>query len=111
MLLYRRSELQHKDTNYFIESVSTFQAIFVPIQGFLNALAYGWTREDFLSAMSSRRSMTLTNAGWQVTSEREEEDDTEGKEECLSSQYSDLSSSNDEGELEEERLQNSVVDV
>ena len=31
------------------------QAIFVPSQGFLNALAYGWTRGDFLSVMSSRR--------------------------------------------------------
>ena len=67
--------------------------------------------------MSSRRSMTLTNTAWHVTSEREEddrvgkEDDTVGKEECLHSQYSDLSSSNDEGELEEERLQNSVVDI
>ena len=54
--------------------------------------------------MSSRQSMTLTNTGWQVTSEREEEDDTVGKEECLHSQYSDLSSSNDEGEPEEEKV-------
>ena len=31
------------------------QAILVPSQGFLNALAYGWTRGDFLSVMSTAR--------------------------------------------------------
>ena len=31
------------------------QAFLVPSQGFLNALAYGWTRGDFLSVMSTRR--------------------------------------------------------
>ena len=30
------------------------QALTVPIQGFLNALAYGWTRGDFKSVMSLR---------------------------------------------------------
>ena len=31
------------------------QALLVPSQGFLNALAYGWTRGDFISVMSTRR--------------------------------------------------------
>ena len=30
------------------------QSILVPLQGFLNALAYGWTRGDFLGVMSSQ---------------------------------------------------------
>ena len=30
------------------------QALCVPIQGALNAVAYGWTRGDFLSVMSSQ---------------------------------------------------------
>ena len=33
----------------------TMQALFVPSQGFMNALAYGWTRGDFLSVMTTRR--------------------------------------------------------
>ena len=31
------------------------QAVSVPIQGFLNALAYGWTRREFLTVMSSQQ--------------------------------------------------------
>ena len=27
----------------------------VPIQGFLNALVYGWTRSDFVSVMTSKK--------------------------------------------------------
>ena len=27
----------------------------VPIQGFLNALVYGWTRSEFVSVMTSKR--------------------------------------------------------
>ena len=30
------------------------QSILLPLQEFLNALAYGWTRGDFLSVMSSQ---------------------------------------------------------
>ena len=33
---------------------TVMQALLVPLQGFLNALAYGWTRGDFLSVMSSQ---------------------------------------------------------
>ena len=35
------------------------QALFVPVQGFLNAIAYGWTRSGFLSAISARRRRRL----------------------------------------------------
>lgn len=31
------------------------QSITVPLQGFLNAIVYGWTREDFLYIMASTR--------------------------------------------------------
>ena len=58
------------------------QAIFVPIQGFINALAYGWTRGDFLRVMSSRHgneNQASTQALSPTTSleETEEETDTE----------------------------------
>ncbi|CAI8006283.1 hypothetical protein GBAR_LOCUS4629, partial [Geodia barretti] len=77
------------------------EAIFVPVQGFLNALAYGWTREDFLTAMSSQRSLTSSTADWRATAE-EENDETDQ----LQSQHSVLSSSIDEGELEETVAEN-----
>ena len=38
------------------------QAIFVPIQGALNAVVYGWTRGDFLNVMSSQRVGTRTGS-------------------------------------------------
>ena len=31
------------------------QSITVPLQGFLNAIVYGWTREDFLHVMTSTK--------------------------------------------------------
>ena len=37
----------------------------VPLQGFLNAIVYGWTREDFVNAVTSKES------------KNEEEDDAE----------------------------------
>ena len=52
-----------------------------PSQGFLNALAYGWTRGDFLSVMSKNRpqlnSLTASsdNQGDKEDEEEEEEDE------------------------------------
>ena len=38
------------------------QSITVPLQGFLNAIVYGWTREDFLYVMAStKNSRSLPN--------------------------------------------------
>ena len=34
------------------------QAGLVPLQGFLNAVAYGWTRGDFLSVMSTQHNLS-----------------------------------------------------
>ena len=34
----------------------------MPIQGFLNALAYGWTRSDFVSVMTFRRISSQTQS-------------------------------------------------
>lgn len=31
------------------------QSITVPLQGFLNAIVYGWTRDDFLNVMAVTR--------------------------------------------------------
>ena len=40
----------------------SMQSITVPLQGFLNAIVYGWTREDFLYIMvSSSRQEHSTN--------------------------------------------------
>ena len=33
-------------------SVACIQSITVPLQGFLNAIVYGWTRENFLHVMA-----------------------------------------------------------
>ena len=60
------------------------QALFVPSQGFMNALAYGWTRGDFLSVMITRRhNRTLSDSV--ATSyegmEEEEEEETEVEDE------------------------------
>lgn len=30
-----------------------FQSITIPLQGFLNAIVYGWTRQDFITAVRS----------------------------------------------------------
>ena len=37
------------------------QSITVPLQGFLNAIVYGWTREDFLYIMASTKRHTPLN--------------------------------------------------
>ena len=31
---------------------TTVQAFIVPLQGFMNAIVYGWTREDFVQLMA-----------------------------------------------------------
>ncbi len=31
------------------------QSVTIPVQGFLNAIVYGWTRDDFLYVMSMSR--------------------------------------------------------
>lgn len=48
------------------------QALFVPIQGFLNAAVYGWTRGDFLNVMSSRKVYSRPNH-FSLSYENEEE--------------------------------------
>lgn len=39
----------------FVMTIFTFQSITVPLQGFLNALVYGWTRQDFIYSVMHRR--------------------------------------------------------
>ena len=59
-----------------------FQALTAPSQGFLNALAYGWTRGDFLSVMSKNRPRlnSLTASSDNQGDEEEEEEDEEKEE-------------------------------
>ena len=68
------------------------QGALVPLQGFLNALTYGWTRGDFLSVMSRRRLRRHSRqppdslgTSYNAMMEEEEEDDmlqeTENEEE------------------------------
>ena len=57
----------------------------VPSQGFLNALAYGWTRGDFLSVMSRKRYNrsrpdSLATSYEAMEEEEEEEETSEGEE-------------------------------
>ncbi len=42
------------------------QSITVPLQGFLNAIVYGWTREDFLYIMASTKQHTPLNDDPQI---------------------------------------------
>ncbi|CAI8022378.1 hypothetical protein GBAR_LOCUS13152 [Geodia barretti] len=61
-----------------------FEALFVPSQGLMNALAYGWTRGDFLSVMSTcRHNRTLSDSvGTSYEGmEEEEEEETEVEDE------------------------------
>ena len=62
-----------------------FQALTAPSQGFLNALAYGWTRGDFLSVMSKNRprlnSLTASSDNQGDKEEEEEEEETEVEDE------------------------------
>ena len=45
----------------------------MPLQGFLNALVYGWTREDFLDAIARRSGQRQVNG----TERRDEEEEGE----------------------------------
>ena len=87
------------------------QALTVPIQGFLNALAYGWTRGDFRSVMSLRRnnnnnSLTIShqekgsscedeeaNERDEVTDEGNDREEWKGEEYAAVFQYSSLKDS------------------
>ena len=70
------------------------QAILVPSQGFLNALAYGWTRGDFMSVMSTAR---------HSRHRRQQQTDS------LATSYDTLADDEEEeGEEEGERAKNSI---
>ena len=89
------------------------QALFVPSQGFLNALVYGWTRGDFLSVMSRDRprldSLTASSDNQGDTEEDEEEEETEDEREDWERQFRPgtilLSSSRAHDSMTEERRQ------
>ena len=50
----------------------------VPLQGFLNAIVYGWTREDFLYVMASTaRNEKINNNGSRTMVDDEESSDFE----------------------------------
>lgn len=48
------------------------QSFLVPMQGFLNAIVYGWTREDFAQLLAIGRTR---HEGWDVEIEDDEHDD------------------------------------
>ena len=59
------------------------QSLTITQQGFLNAIVYGWTREDFLHimAINARRKRDSTNGRLQLLSSSESEEwDGEGEE-------------------------------
>ena len=53
------------------------QALTVPIQGFLNALAYGWTRGDFRSVMSLRHHSSQADSSYGVQDSSQAENEKE----------------------------------
>ena len=77
------------------------QSITVPLQGFLNALVYGWTREDFLHVIVRNRSDTLfsvdsVGGGNQVNSPLAESMNNEDERSEVFTSKADLDSSLDE---------------
>ena len=50
-------------------ATSSLQSFLVPLQGFLNAIVYGWTREDFAQLMAIGKSHF---DGWDVEGTEEE---------------------------------------
>lgn len=55
--IYLVLDVSHRHSNHILRSILTvtliIQSITVPLQGFLNAIVYGWTREDFLFIMAA----------------------------------------------------------
>ena len=49
-----------------------FQSFIVPMQGFLNAIVYGWTREDFAQLLAFR---STHHDGWDIEVEDDEHND------------------------------------
>ena len=43
-------------------TLSLLQSLTVPLQGFLNAIVYGWTRDDFLDVMAVDKSSSSRRA-------------------------------------------------
>lgn len=67
----------HPCTHTHIHIHSYAQALFVPLQGFLNAIVYGWTREDFLDVMASNRSREEQDS-FILSQDEEEDEELEG---------------------------------
>ena len=53
------------------------QSVTVPLQGFINAIVYGWTREDFLASMGITNSKTIRGEDGELEVSICREDDTE----------------------------------
>ena len=51
--------------------VNSLQSFLVPLQGFLNAIVYGWTREDFTQLMAIGKGHF---EGWNIDGTEEESD-------------------------------------
>ena len=69
----------HTGTVLVVFYSAYMQALLVPSQGFLNALAYGWTRGDFLSVMSMRNVYKSQSETFGDTMEEEEETEVEAE--------------------------------
>ena len=55
-----KSDIRSSSFETFYIIFATLQAVSVTQQGFLNAIVYGWTREDFVHIMSMTRSSQHT---------------------------------------------------
>ncbi|CAI8027048.1 hypothetical protein GBAR_LOCUS15487 [Geodia barretti] len=88
--MYNGNTLDPKKDLKITYTFLLLEAIFVPSQGFMNAVAYGWTRGDFLSVMSTTRHNRLKSGsiaasyeateGEQEAKEEEEEVETDDEE-------------------------------
>ena len=57
--------------------VFLFQAVFAPLQGFLNSLVYGWSRRSFRSTSGRRSSQYEAIEGFNTTASFEDSTEVE----------------------------------
>ena len=63
----------------FYITFATLQAVSITQQGFLNAIVYGWTREDFLHTMAFHRSSVMDSVAGTSYSQWDDPEDESGE--------------------------------
>ena len=69
---YAKVYLLCLDTITHLDYCTLLQSLTVPLQGLLNAVVYGWTREDFVKTVTAERAPVVEEQAAQVTLQSEE---------------------------------------